>query len=179
MKCPVCNKHTLSDFELDHMFFGYRCSECQGCWIKGFQYWRWINDHRHELREKPIESTANLQVVDSEQAKICIECRHLMIRNKVGHGISFYIDKCSTCGSIWLDKNEWEVLKSRNLHDEIHRIFTSVWQRDNRMKEKQANYQVLLTKALGEEDLEKLKMIKSWISKHPHRDYIIAYILHE
>ena len=177
MKCPVCDTHSLSNLELEEMLQGYKCSKCEGCWIKGFQYWKWLKAHGDTLPEKPAEFTLDLDVSDSKQVKICIECGHLMIRNKVGHGIPFYLDRCSACGGIWFDKNEWEVLKSRNLHDEIHLIFTSAWQSDNREKEQQVNYEKALAEILGEKDHDDLRKFKSWISKHPRRDLIIAYIL--
>ena len=121
MDCPACGTHGISAIELEENLNGYICSACEGIWVKGYQYWKWLKTHGSILPEKPADFSADVPVADSRQAKICIECGHVLLRNKVGHGIPFYLDRCSACGGIWFDKNEWEVLKSRNLHDEIHR----------------------------------------------------------
>src|SRR6266568_3902359 len=117
----------------------------------------WLKEHGDTLPEKSVDHTAELPVHDSKNAKVCLDCGHLMLRNKVGHGIPFYVDRCSACGGIWLDKNEWEILKSRNLHDEIHMVFTSVWQSSNRKKEQESNYEKAMAEALGEKDFSELK----------------------
>ncbi len=159
------------------MLKAYRCSKCEGYWIKGFQYWKWLKAHGDTIPEKSVEFTVDLPASDSKQAKVCIECGHLMLRNKVGHGIPFYLDRCSACGGVWFDKNEWDVLKSRNLHDEIHLIFTSAWQADNREKEQQLNYEKTLSEILGEKDYEDLRKIKVLIRNHPRKDLMLGYIL--
>ena len=177
MKCPTCKTNTLSNFELDENLKGYKCNDCEGLWVKGFQYWKWIKSHGETIPENSVEITVDLPMSDSKQAKVCLECGHMMIRNKVGHGIPFYLDRCSACGGIWFDKNEWKVLKSCNLHDEIHLIFTSAWQADNREKEQQINYEKTLNEILGEKGYDDLRKIKSLINTHPRRDLLIGYIL--
>jgi Zn-finger nucleic acid-binding protein len=167
----------LSNFELEEKLKGYKCSKCDGCWIKGFQYWKWIKTHGETIPEKPLELTAELPVSDSMKAKVCIECGHLMIKNKVGHGVPFYLDRCTACGGIWFDKNEWDILKSRNLHDEIHLIFTSAWQADNRTQEHQLKYENSLAEILGEKDYNDLRKMKTLINNHPRKDLLLGYIL--
>lgn len=179
MKCPACNLPSLSPYELENNLQGYKCDQCGGSWISGAQYWKWLNSHGGPLPEKDPQFTKELPVTDSGQAKICIECGHLMIRNKVGHGLAFFLDRCSACGGTWFDKNEWEILKSRNLHDEIHAIFTAVWQSDNRKHEMQTNHENALLTVLGKEDYENLKTLKSWVGKHPKKNWIMAYLLND
>ena len=178
MNCPVCNMNSLSNIDLEEKLIGCKCSNCEGHWIKGYQYWKWLKTNPGLLLEKPIEFSAELPVEDSGMAKICIECGHLMIRNKVGHGISFYLDRYSSCGGIWFDKNEWETLKSRNLHDEIHQIFTAAWQKDNRARERQAYHEGALVDEMGQKDFDDLKRLKSVIDNNPKKDLIIGYLLH-
>lgn len=178
MKCPACGFHSIAPVGLEENLFGYECSACEGIWIKGFQYWKWLTTHGNILPEKSVEFAAEIPVSDSRQAKICIECGHVMLRHKVGHGIPFSLDRCSACGGIWFDKHEWEVLKSRNLHDEIHLIFTTAWQNDNRKKDQKAQYEKSLAETIGEKEHGELKRFTSWIRKHPQKDQIIGYILH-
>ncbi|NQZ56771.1 MAG: zf-TFIIB domain-containing protein [Lentisphaeraceae bacterium] len=39
-----------------------------------------------------------------------------MRKCRVGHGLQFYVERCATCGGVWLDKNEWESLKAQGFH---------------------------------------------------------------
>jgi Zn-finger nucleic acid-binding protein len=179
MDCPACGTHGISTIELEENLYGYTCSACEGTWVKGYQYWKWLKTHGSILPEKTADLAADIPVSDSRQAKICIECGHVLLRNKVGHGVPFYLDRCSACGGIWFDKNEWEVLKSRNLHDEIHLIFTAAWQNDNRKKEQEAAYEKSLAETIGEKEHDELKRFKSWISAHPQKNLILGYLLQD
>ncbi|MDD2337275.1 MAG: zf-TFIIB domain-containing protein [Geobacteraceae bacterium] len=129
------------------------------------------------MPENPADFAADVPLLDSRQAKICIECGHVMLRNKVGHEIPFYLDRCSVCGGIWFDKSEWETLKSRNLHDEIHLIFTAAWQKDNHKKEVELSYEKSVAEAIGEDEYDRLKSFASWLKKHPQKNLLIGYIL--
>jgi len=100
-----------------------------------------------------------------------------MLRNKVGHDIPFYLDRCSACGGIWFDKNEREILQSRNLDDEIHLIFTEAWQKDNRKKEHEVTLEKSLAETIGQVEYDRLKSFRSWIKMHPRKDLLIGYIL--
>ena len=62
------------------------------------------------LDEKPF-SDVTFEVKDVQGAKICPECGRILLKYKVGHGLDFFVDHCSGCGGIWLDKNEWNALK--------------------------------------------------------------------
>ena len=53
-----------------------------------------------------------------------------MVKYLVGRGLPFTIDHCHGCKGIWLDGNEWEALKKRNLHDDLNLMFTSFWQKE-------------------------------------------------
>lgn len=176
MKCPVCKTKSLVNNELEKGLQTLKCEDCGGQWIKSFQYWKWFEKHGDILPEKPESEAAELPVEESKEIKICPECGHFLTRRKVGHGISFRIDRCATCGGIWLDKNEWEILKSRNLHDEIHLVFGAAWQ-DGIVKEDiQKGIEEKFKEIFGEGDYAKLKEIKSWIDSHPKRNSIIGFL---
>jgi len=177
MDCPSCGTHGISLVDLEENLCGFKCRACEGIWVKGFQYWKWLKIHGSILPEKPADFTADVPVSDTRQAKLCIECGHVMLRNKVGHDIPFYLDRCSACGGIWFDKNEWEILQSRNLHDEIHLIFTEAWQKDNRKKEHEVTFEKSLAETIGQEEYDRLKSFRSWIKMHPRKDLLIGYIL--
>lgn len=177
MKCPHCKSSNMAVTELEQNLSAHECSDCLGVWIKAANYWRWLQRHGESLPELPAEMTAALDVEDSTNAKVCPDCGHFLTRKQVGHGISFQIDRCTTCGGIWLDKNEWDILKSRNLHDEIHFVFSEAWQKEV-LSEQQAEYRAKhAMEILGSADYNKLVDVKNWLSDHPQKEFIMAHIM--
>ena len=73
-----------------------------------------------------------------------------MQRYRVTANTPFYIDR-SPSGSIWLDKGEWESLKSVGLTKCLNRIFTAPWQDAIRQKESEGNRTQLYQDKLGED----------------------------
>lgn len=179
MKCPVCGTDSLTLDNLDKTLRGYKCDQCAGYWISGNQYWQWLDSRGGPLLKKELAYTEDLSVNDSTHAKICVECGRLMIRNRVGQGVSFFLDRCTACGGTWFDKNEWEVLKRRHLHDEVHTIFSAVWQSENRQQQQRTTHEKKLLAALGQPNYDKLKDMKSWFAKHPKKNWILAYLLND
>ncbi len=84
--------------------------------------------------------------------------------------------ECPKCGGIWLDKNEWEVLKSRNIHEEIHFIFSEPWQKAVLQDEQKKAYEAHAEKLLGNADYGRLSEFKKWVSRHPQKSFILAYV---
>lgn len=176
MKCPVCKSTSLQSVPASNSPDRSVCSKCDGQWIKSFQYWKWIKAHGENLPETPPEQGACLPVSDSSGAKLCPECGHFLTRNRVGHGIEFHLDRCQNCGGIWLDKNEWKVLESRNLHDDIHFIFSSIWQSHVLEEELARVHDARVETILGQEDFERTRAFKSWVQNHEERNTIMAYL---
>jgi Zn-finger nucleic acid-binding protein len=152
------------------------CDECGGQWIKSFQYWKWLRAHAQNLPEKPAEEGAQLPISDSTEAKLCPECGHILSRNRVGHGVDFWIDRCASCGGFWFDKNEWDILKSRNLHDDVHFIFSTAWQHAIIEEERRAASERRFEDLIGEEDTARVRAFKEWVSTHRERSKIMAYL---
>jgi Zn-finger nucleic acid-binding protein len=193
MKCPACHNISLVFKELDEGLPVHGCARCEGVWIKDSHYWKWLKDQGATLSEKPNSETLQLPVKETKEIKVCPGCGHFLTKRDVGHGVEFHVDRCLTCGGIWLDKNEWEVLKSRNLHDEIHQIFSAAWQREIRQHAKDVAYEELLN---GKEELEverkkyyeekiakhlgndysKVHEFKNWLDDNELRGYILAYL---
>jgi Zn-finger nucleic acid-binding protein len=126
-------------------------------------------------RNPQIEST-ELPVADSTKAKLCPECGHILTRRMVGHGIDFQIDRCGACGGIWFDKNEWEILRDRNLHDDVHFIFSSAWQHRLVEDQQKKTHEKRIETILGPSDYAQLKDFKKWILNHPRRSTMMAYL---
>jgi hypothetical protein len=98
-----------------------------------------------------------------------------MLRHRVGHGFAFSLDR-SVTGGIWLDAGEWEALKARNFHDELHLVFTAPWQAAARREAAQKMEQELLLSRMGANLMARLDELKLALADHPHRDAALAYL---
>lgn len=185
MKCPVCKTVILEQKELADGPATYGCSQCGGTYIKSSQYFQWLQGHGANVPELAPEAAANLPVADSKPGKLCPECGAFLIRHAVGKGIDFHLDRCGRCGGIWLDADEWEILVSRGLHDDVHMIFSEAWQADIKRRQRSQDYRRTVTDILdgklrqqcGEADLARLKEFQQWLAAHPAAEQMYGYLL--
>ncbi len=176
MKCPKCHNANMNLKEIADGLKVSECEQCSGIWIKASNYWTWLKLHGTPLPEKDISEGLKLNVKESSEIKICPDCQHFLTRRLVGHGLNFHVDRCATCGGIWLDKNEWDMLASRNLHDEIHMIFSTQWQ-DELKKQKQSDFfEEKMCEVLGQKEYDLVKSFYGKISDSPHKNAILAYL---
>lgn len=140
MKCPICHSHTLHEVSLYEGLTAHQCNDCAGHWISSEHYWKWL-DHRKQPENTCSSISLNfgkslLPVTDNKTANFCADCARLMTKARVGHSLDFYLDRCSHCHGVWLDKNEWENLQRLDLHHQIHYMFSSAWQFSVRQEQK-------------------------------------------
>ncbi|HEV2663566.1 MAG TPA: zf-TFIIB domain-containing protein, partial [Blastocatellia bacterium] len=110
-------------------------------------------------------------------AKLCPECNKILIKYSVGHGASFSLDQCGNCGGVWFDKDEWEALKARDLHEDVYVIFTAPWQDQVRSQESRRAEEELYRKKFGDEVFNEIQRMKAWIDAHPRKHEILAYLM--
>ena len=118
-----------------------------------------------------------LVVNDSDKARLCPACEHLMLPYIVGYDTKVSLNRCVTCGSFWLDANEWEILKSRHMNDRLHFVASDAWQADVARQEREKGHEQIVLEKIGAEDLEKIKSIKVWIESHPRKAELYAVLL--
>jgi Zn-finger nucleic acid-binding protein len=179
MKCPVCKDVVLADAELESGLPAGRCAECGGQWVGGSTYLKWIGDRGPEPppdREVFEAVPGEPAVRDNRKAKLCPYCGRFLTRAKVGRGLEFLLDRCGSCGGIWFDANEWEVLKGRGLHDAVHFVFSDAWQADVSRRDREAQHDRLLAQKVGEADWAEVKRVRAWLDAHPHRAELYAYL---
>src|SRR6185369_13699015 len=97
-------------------------------------------------------------------------------RYRVGHGLQFHLDRSPATGGVWLDRGEWEALKAKGLHTEMHLIFTAAYQRSIRSEHYGQTMTQTFENRIGQADFPRVVEIKNWIEKHPHRREICAYL---
>lgn len=175
MHSPVGNHPELISITLEEGLRAYRCPESGGYWIPADSYWKWqkdlphADDHGSEVSH--LDPTSEFE----DLVKLCPETGTIMTRHKVGHGLSFRIER-SINGGIWLDPGEWEALIAGNLHHELHLIFTTHWQKAIREESQAETYVTMLKEKLGEELFSKLSSLHEELSKHPSKAAAVAFL---
>ncbi len=176
MKCPSCRSIASNTISPTEDLTALICSKCEGYWIRSEEYWKWKEKHPEIMPEKTDDEISELPVEDSSSAKICPECNKILLRYEVGHATGLTLDRCHACGGTWFDKNEWETLKGKNLHDEIHFIFSAPWQNRVKQDKQQHVMENRVKEILGEEDYSEAKRVKNWIANHEKSAEILAYL---
>jgi len=78
---------------------------------------------------------------------------------------------------VWFDKDEWEALKARSLHDDVYTIFTASWQSQVRSQESRRAQEEIFRKKFGDEGFDEIQRMKEWIAEHPRKQEILAYLM--
>jgi len=169
------NRKPLQKVTLEQGLTGYQCPTSDGVYIPLAFYSDWLRKQPAKLEHLP-ESVSETAVAESDNpALLCPETGTLMSRFQVGHGFQFTIDRSST-GGIWLDAGEWEELKQRQFHDELHLVFTAPWQKNARDLLAAKHTEERLKERFGDELLAEIQQLKAKLAAHEYRDYAIAYI---
>src|SRR5947208_16393652 len=175
MNCPVC-KSRLVAAELEPNLTSQRCPSCRGNWIAGAEYWKWVENHGSDAAER-VHHNENLELAEPGLPIDCPECRFRMVKYLVGRGLPFTIDHCHGCKGIWLDGNEWEALRKRNLHDDLNLMFTSFWQTEAQRLDRKRKMEQIYIGRFGEEDYAEIKRIRYWLDAKTNREELIAYLI--
>lgn len=174
MHCPSCGSNELKIKNPEKDLSVLECQKCFGYWLSAPNYWQWKEKQEAVLPEVEGESTIDAE--DSTSVKVCPECMKIMPKYRIGHGSVNKIERCNTCAGIWFDKNEWELLVSKNLHDEIHKIFSQPWQDKVIKEEAEKRYESLVKQKIGEELFTNVKEFKALITEHREKSIILAYL---
>ncbi len=172
LKSPDTGK-PMSKVALDQGLEAFHCPDSGGHYIPAACYMQWLEKQPARLPHLSETATEIEETNDASAARLCPESGTLMSRFKVGHGFTFSVDRSIT-GGIWLDGGEWEALRQRNFHDEIHLVFTAPWQRQVRDQQAQATYEHRLQSALGADLVARLESLRAELADHPHRNLALA-----
>lgn len=174
MKCPVCKTSGLTPTDLESGLPAFRCDNCSGKWIRGAQYWKWLEAHPN-LPERAAEDS-DLTLAEPGKPIDCPECRFRMVKYLVGRGFSFTLDHCQGCKGIWLDRNEWEALKARNLHDDVNSMLTAFWQDEAQKEGRKKRMEQIYMGRFGAEDYMEIERIRAWLGTRQNKQELLAYL---
>jgi Zn-finger nucleic acid-binding protein len=174
MNCPVCKTTELNKREIEPNLSAMACENCRGRWIslKDYEIWLKLHENLPDVLPKKLK----INVPEFEHVRLCPECRRILVKYRVGQNIPFSIDRCGTCAGAWLEKNEWEVLKRRNLHDDLQKIFTDHWQEEVKKGDTRNQLAKMYETKFGKDDYAKILRFKDWMENHEKEDEIIAYL---
>lgn len=176
MISPATRKHRMVPEEIEPGLKTYKCPASGGCWIPLQSYQTWLDRKGGPSPRLPESYAVDIDETLSKPALLCPESGTILIRYKVGGGFSFSIDRSATTGGVWLDKGEWEALKTRNMHDEIHFIFSAHYQKDRVRKEIEESLINDFKRRVGEADFKKANEFVEWIESAENPDDIKCYL---
>jgi Zn-finger nucleic acid-binding protein len=175
MKCPVCKKDTLVSLTLEDGLPAESCSQCGGIWISSNVYSMWLRAKSADAPEKPGARPFD-PTWDTRTLKLCPDCGHILARYKIFPDVDFYLDRCHTCNGIWFDKNEWDALVARNLHDNLNDFFTHPWQEKLHQQETAHRMEEIYLSKFGQADYEHIQAVRAWLQDHPQRNMLLAFL---
>jgi Zn-finger nucleic acid-binding protein len=177
MHSPICPDTQMHLCELEPGLAVYECPRSGGRWIPLRAYLAW---REHQAPGAAPVSDGPIPALEDDSKRptlVCPESGRLLLRYRVGHGLPFHIDRSPATGGVWLDKGEWEALRSKGLHAALHLIFTAAYQRQARS----ADYDQTLTKTyqerIGAADFATVAEFASWLARHPRRRDILSCLL--
>jgi Zn-finger nucleic acid-binding protein len=176
MHCPV-DKRPLRRVELEAGLSAFECDACAGHWLRFGEYLRWRDRQRGDTPEVPPEVEPDADPYASAGGvRRCPDCEYLLTRFRVGHDVPFALDRCGNCNGVWLDRAEWETLRARGLHDNLHQMFGPGWQHAVRTEEQQRRLAAQFERQLGAADFARAREFAAWLATHPRRSQIFAYL---
>jgi Zn-finger nucleic acid-binding protein len=175
MKCPVCKSPELQPKDQEAGLTFFSCPKCHGNWIRGVEYWKWLEQQGPNLPQRRNQSSG-LSPAEPSLHIDCPECRFRMVKYFVGHGFSFTIDHCQGCKGVWLDRNEWETLREHNLHDDLNSMFTSFWQDEAQKEARKRRLEHIYVTRFGAEDYAEIERVRAWLATRSNKAELIAYL---
>jgi len=177
MHSPVHPDTAMQLREIEPGLSVYECPKSGGLWIPLQAYLTWKEQQPEAAKVSPDTGMPVLQDDSGQRALICPESGRLLIRYGVGHGLQFHIDQSPATGGVWLDKGEWEALKSKGLHVSMNLIFTAAYQRQLRSTEYVQKLAETFRDRIGAADFSKVAEFEAWLARHPRRRDIRCYLL--
>lgn len=169
--CPACRTATLTSTNLEVHLEALSCSSCDGQWVTADDYRAWLESGPDTTATGPVATT----VKDNTAAAFCPDCRQLMRKTNVGHGLDFYIDQCPCCQGTWFDPNEWSHLKSQNFHTQVQQISSAAWQKKARQHRLQQTVQQAYASKFSATDYTEAQRIKNWLERHPQKQELLSF----
>ncbi len=177
MQSPIHPEAALIRTELEPGLDACLCPKSGGVWIPLQAYFDWRERSVSKARALPPGDEPQAATDAGQRALICPESGCLLVRYRVGEGLDFQIDRSPKTGGVWLDAGEWDALRSKGLHKQLHLIFSAAYQKRIRTQLSVAQLEEQFRQKIGASDFERVEEFKSWLTSHPKRRDILACLL--
>ena len=178
MNCTSCKNGALFPSFIEGQFRAHTCSTCGGNWIliEDFVSWKERNSEYKFSDDITIEE---YEISDSKKAIICPASGKIMRKFRISSENEHKVDYSSVVGGLWLDKGEWELLKSEGLAGCLNSVVTQNWQRNIRLNSSKQNFSEIYASKFGAEDYAKIKEMRTWLLSQEQKSDLRAYLLAE
>ncbi|MDR1351053.1 MAG: zf-TFIIB domain-containing protein [Zoogloeaceae bacterium] len=163
-------RHTLSEG-----LSAKACPECQAVVLLLEDYQEWRERHFSDSFAA-VEPAAVPGQEKPSKAHVCPQCGCFMQRYRTGDAASFWLDYCPACHLFWLDAGEWALLEQSGLALYLDTLLTERWQHSIQSRKTLSWRDELLQKRFGEETLNEIRRIQSWLRPHPKKRDILAFL---
>jgi Zn-finger nucleic acid-binding protein len=173
MKCTSCKQGDLHPNFIDDLFRAHTCNHCGGNWILIEDYVTWSENHpEHEFKSVEIS-----QIDNSTKALICPMSGTIMQKIQINKDSDHKLDYSARVGGVWLDKGEWELLKSSQLAGSLNAILTDHYQQQIRDAKAADHFSALYQSKFGSDDYQKAKELREWLTNHENKADLRSYLL--
>lgn len=159
---------------IDQQFRAHTCNNCGGNWILVEDYVSWKERNPQYCF---TDATVTEDVADSQHALLCPVSGVIMRKLRITKDSSHRLDYSAPVGGVWLDKGEWELLKSAGLAGSLNGILTEQWQNKIREQKAEETFTQLYISKFGEDDYQKIKTLREWLQQHPKKADLRSYLL--
>ncbi len=171
MNCPKCKDKGLRKEDYDSPNY---CKQCGGMWLE-FEKIPGFFEKLGEEASGEIAKNSN-----DEKAGFCPNGHGLMTRAKVENIENpFYLEKCSSCGGVWFDNEEWRRIAENNLANNINDFWCTSWQAQQRKMKTRASYLETNKRLLGNDIFEKIIDLSKLLKDHPDKGRAVALLQQE
>ena len=178
MKCTSCKVGVLKPSFIEGQFRAHTCSSCEGSWILIEDYVAW-KERNPEYRFAEAMSFSEDAAVDSKKALMCPVSGTIMRKFRISAGNDHRLDYSTSVGGIWLDKGEWELLKSEGLAGSLNAVVTQSWQKKVKEETAKENFAEIYRSKFGDETYAKVKELRDWLINQEQKADLRAYLMAE
>ncbi|RUM36704.1 MAG: hypothetical protein DSY50_01860 [Desulfobulbus sp.] len=170
MNCPKCKTVELRKRGYDSPA---NCYKCGGMWLGRKQLPQFI-----EHADSGINESGGTGHHD-EITGLCPSGHGIMIRARIDIDQPFYLEKCPTCGGIWLDYGEWEKIVSNRLVEHLHEFWCQSWQAKQRKDKQRVNFLESNRQILGDQVFREVMNLSELLKEHPEKGRALALLQQE
>ncbi len=181
--CPKCRRTVLAPTtdvpvpaELSER--PLKCEACQGLWLPHVIVESWRAhpiSEQLELEAEPAHPSVPPEA--DHRTGLCPFGHGILIRARVDGPRTFYVERCSPCRGVWLDRGEWKRLASARFLEHLDDLWDPNWKRQNRVALVERHIDAALTEELGQELFSDLQAVVSELHGHPARAQALAWIV--